>query len=444
MLDSCLSHCFAVWVALRALRVQEDKQSAANWMGVGWVDVLWLLFILGLALLPPIEEVHKQLTLAAIGIFQLLEGKLNAWVPQRGPAYSVLIKIALSTLLIDHTGDIGINSAYYQIYYLPIVTAAIYFGPIATIVWTALASLAYASFLIPALQEYELTAEGATTLATRLLFFFLAAILVNRFVIENKKQVRRLEALSETLEKTNLQLQRAEADARRSERLAALGQMSAGLAHEIRNPLGVIKGSAEMLASKLQNSQPLASELAGYISSEVNRLNALVARFLDFARPLRVELRAQRVTDMLDRSLESVRNQLPDAKVKIERAYAPALPQVLADEQLCERVFVNLITNAYQAMEDARDGKRVLRVSAWPEESGGRRGAGILIEDTGPGVPAEIREQIFNPFFTSKKDGVGLGLSIVAKIVDEHRGWIKLEEKPGSGARFHLFLPAES
>ena len=127
------------------------------------------------------------------------------------------------------TGDLGINSAYYQIYYLPIVTAAIYFGPIATILWTTLASLAYASFLIPALQEYELTAEGATTLATRLLFFFLAAILVNRFVIAGTKQVQRLQTLSETLEQTNLQLRRAEADARRSERLAALGQLAAGL-----------------------------------------------------------------------------------------------------------------------------------------------------------------------------------------------------------------------
>ncbi len=161
--------------------------------------------------------------LAAIGIFQFFEGTLVTWVPRRGPAYSVLIKIALATLLIDHTGDIGINSAYYQIYYLPIVTAAIYFGPIATISWTTLASLAYASFLIPALQEYELTAEGATTLATRLLFFYLAAILVNRFVIANKQHLERLQTLSETLEQTNMQLRRAEADARRSERLAALG-----------------------------------------------------------------------------------------------------------------------------------------------------------------------------------------------------------------------------
>ena len=424
--------------------MQETKQSAMGWIRATWIDIVWLLFILGLALLPPIGEIHKQITLAAIGVFQFFEGTLVGFLPQRGPAYSVLIKIGLSTLLIDHTGDVGINSAYYQIYYLPIVTAAIYFGPIATILWTTLASLAYASFLIPALQEYELTAEGAATFATRLLFFYLAAILVNRFVIANKKHVQRLQTLSETLEQTNLQLRRAEADARRSERLAALGQLSAGLAHEIRNPLGVIKGSAEMLAGKLKDAQPLASELAGYISSEVNRLNALVARFLDFARPLSVELRPQCVTDILDRSIDSVQNQLPNEGVKVQKNYAANLPQVLADEQLCERVFVNLITNAYQAMSGVENGDKVLRISVLPESANGAYGAGIVIEDTGPGVSPEIREQIFNPFFTSKKDGVGLGLSIVAKIVDEHRGWIKLEDHPGGGARFHVFLPAQS
>jgi signal transduction histidine kinase len=410
---------------------------------VGWIDVVWLLFILGLALLPPIGEVHKQLTLAAIAVFQFFERPIIAWQPKRGPYYSVFIKIALATLLLDHTGEIGINSSYYPIYYLPIVTAAIYFGPIATLLWTALASLAYASFLIPALQEFELTAAGATILAIRVLFFFLSAILVNQFAMENKRQVARYQALSETLEETNRQLRRAEEEARRSERLAALGQLSAGLAHEIRNPLGVIKGAAEMLSQKVADTLPLASELAGYISSEVNRLNALVSRFLDFARPMSLEARPLRIAEVVDRSLESVHHQLPDLKVKVERHYAAAQTEILADEQLCERVFVNLIVNACQAMAALPEGERILRVAVSPEVSNGETGEAITIEDTGPGVPAEIREQIFNPFFTSKKDGVGLGLSIVAKIVDAHRGWIKLESEPGRGARFHVFLPAQ-
>lgn len=409
---------------------------------ISWFDVLILLLLAGLAVLPAQDELHKRLILLVIAILQILEGPLIARMPGRGRTYSVLLKIALSTLLLDHTGDIGINSAYYPIYFLPVLTAAIYFGPLATLGWTALSSLAYCSFLIPALQEYEIGTEGATILAIRILFFFLAAMLVNRFVMDNRRQVQRYRELSERLEETNRQLRRAEAEARRSERLAALGQLSAGLAHEIRNPLGVIKGSAEMLQQKLQGSEPLAGELAGYISAEVNRLNALVARFLDFARPAHLDLHAQRVCDLIDRSLESVLAQSPNSKVRVERHYSP-VAEILADEHLCERIFVNLIQNAFQAMDASPDGREeVLSITVAPETSGGRSGVGIAIDDTGPGVPREAREQIFNPFFTTKKEGVGLGLAIVAKIVDDHRGSIKLENDSRPGAHFRIFLPA--
>lgn len=412
---------------------------------IDWIDVVWLLFLAALAFLPPINEIHKQLILFAFGVFQYYESALVTRLPKRGPIYSVLIKIALATLLLDHTGEVAINSKYYSIYYLPIVTAAIYFGPLATLFWTALASLAYCSYLIPAHWEYEITAQSLYVLAIRILFFFLAAMLVNRFVVENRRQVARYQRLSQTLEDTNQQLRRVEADARRSERLAALGQMSAGLAHEIRNPLGVIKGSAEMLTQKLQDATPLASELAGYISSEVNRVNALVARFLDFARPLQLELQPHQIPNIVESALDSVQAQFPKNPIRIERHYAPQLPDVLCDGQLCERVFVNLIQNAFQAMNGDDAGREaLLRIFLRPEKFGGHPGVGVTIEDSGPGVPPELCEQIFNPFFTSKKDGVGLGLSIVAKIVDDHHGWIRLDCEYHAGARFHLFLPVAS
>src|SRR5574337_577743 len=145
-----------------------------------WMDLIWLAFLVGLALLKPIVEVHKQLTLLAIGLFQIFEHRFLTWAPSRGKTYSVILKILLASLLVDHTG--GIRSSYYLIYYLPVVTAAMFFGPWITLFWTALTSGVYCAFLIPALVEYELTAEGATELAIRNLFFFLAAILVNRLV----------------------------------------------------------------------------------------------------------------------------------------------------------------------------------------------------------------------------------------------------------------------
>ena len=420
----------------------DRERSAIRDLHLNWIDLVWLVFLGGLALLPPIDEIHKQLILLAIFVAQLLEGWVVARLPKRGPAYSVLLKILLATLLLDHTGEIGINSSYFPIYFLPVVSAAIYFGTLGAMSWTTVASLAYLSLLFPAMQEVDVTPEGKGILAIRVLFFYIAAILVNRFAVENRRQVQRLQDLSEKLEETNRQLRRAEADARRAERLAALGQLSAGLAHEIRNPLGVIKGSADMLSRKVAGSEPLVAELAGYISSEVNRLNALVVRFLDFARPSKLELRPERISEILDRALDAANASFPNGSVKISRQYAPNLPEIPADPQLCEQVFVNLITNALQAMlAQEASSEKTLRLSIAPELSNGEPGVGVIIEDTGPGVPPELREQIFNPFFTSKKDGVGLGLSIVAKIVDDHRGSIRLENITPRGARFHVFFP---
>ncbi len=425
----------------------EAKRPTINWM-----DVLWLVLLAALALLPPIEEYHKQLILLAFGVLQLGEGWLIERVPQRGPAYLVLLKIGLATLLINYTGEIPINSYYYPIYYIPAVTAAEYFGPWATLLWTFLASGAYCSYLYPALQEFEITPEDYGRLAIRIVFFFLAAMVVNRFVIESRRQTLRYQALAETLAETNRRLEQAQAEARRSERLAALGQLSAGLAHEIRNPLGVIKGSAEMLTQKLGESNPLTTELAGYISTETNRLSALVTRFLDFARPLHADLTPQDVTAVLDRALNDVAQFWKGGRVQVERNYATNLPLVPLDESLCEQAFVNIVQNAYDAM-GANGGRlrvQIRKSLARDRDGGEREGVEVRIEDTGPGIPLELREQIFNPFVTTRKTGVGLGLSIVSKIIDGHQGSIRVESSDnagagagqGPGARFVIFFPA--
>ena len=408
--------------------------------GLNWTEALFLLFLAGLAVLPPIGEPHKQLILITIAAVQLLEDRLAGRLPPRSHIYAVLLKILLATLLLGHTGEMGINSRYWPIYFVPVATAATYFGLWGTVFCTGLASAAYCSYLIPALQEYAITGEGIAELATRILFFFLAAMLVNRFAVESRQRAMAYRQLAEQMAETNRRLAQVQEEARRSERLAALGQMSAGLAHEIRNPLGVIKGSAEMLNQKLQQSNPLASELAGYISSEVNRLSALVARFLDFARPLALERAPADVRAVVDRALATVSAQRPEAKVTIERAYAAALPPVPMDESLCEQVFQNLALNAYEAMQP--DGGTV-RVEIAPAQRGTDRGVEVSFCDTGPGIPPDLCQQIFNPFFTTKKTGVGLGLAIVSKIVDEHRGQLREDGRPGRGACFYVFLPTE-
>lgn len=437
-------------------KITVESRPAFNWM-----DALWLVLLALLAVLPPIQEYHKQFILLGFGVLQLNEAWLVARIPRRGPIYLVLLKIALATLLISHTGEVPINSYYYPIYYLPAVTAAEYFGPWATLMWTSLASAAYCSYLYPAMQEFEINAEAYGRLAIRIVFFFLAAMVVNRFIVESRRQTQRYQELAETLAETNLRLQQAQAEARRSERLAALGQLSAGLAHEIRNPLGVIKGSAEMLTQKLGESNPLATELAGYISTETNRLSALVTRFLDFARPLHADLTPQDITAVLDRALNDVAQFWKGGEVHVEKEYAAQLPPVPMDESLCEQAFVNIVQNAYDAMgaSGGRLSVTARKTRGEIRDRGRVEGVEVRIDDTGPGIPLELREQIFNPFVTTKKSGVGLGLSIVSKIIDGHHGTIRIEAPygggdgdgnsaaasgQGPGAHFVIFFPAAS
>lgn len=410
-----------------------------------WLDLIWLLFLGCLALLPPQKEFHKQIILVLIGVFQLTEGPFIRFVSARGlrspggEAFSVIIKLALATQLMIHTSDLGINSSYYPIFYLPVMTAAMYFGPVGTLLWTLAAAGSYCSYLIPALRgEFTLSANGKGELLLRVVFFFLVGMVVNRFVMVYRKQTYGYQILAENLSEANQKLEKAQAEARRAERLAALGQLSAGLAHEIRNPLGVIKGSAELLNQKLANADSMAKELSGYIYTEVNRVSALVSRFLDFARPSRLDLRPQDLGPVIERALRYLSDQGLTARVSVHCNFAAGLPQVMLDEELCEQVFINLLLNACQAMGE-QGGE--LNIRTFLVESDGRREVAAEVEDSGPGIAPEMREQIFNPFVTTRKSGVGLGLAIVAKIVDAHGGTVRLVPGQGSGACFRVTLP---
>jgi two-component system sensor histidine kinase HydH len=417
------------------------KVRAARAFAWTWMDLLWLVFLGGLAALPPVTEIHKQLILIAFALFQLFERRLLQAAPRRGPALAVAVKIALATLLLAHTGQVAINSTYYPIFYIPVVTAAMLFGPWGTIGWTATASGAYLSYLWPALHFYILDESGVEELLLRVFFFFLLAMIINRFVIETRRQRDLYRQAAESLADANQKLRQAQADARRAERLAALGQLSAGLAHEIRNPLAVIKGSAEMLERQTAGIGGVAAELSGFISSEVNRVNLLVTRFLDFARPLRLEPQSARLEPLLDQAIQEARDRWPATSIAVERDYAPALPPIDLDPVLCQRAFANLAMNAFEAMDAGNGGAGTLAVSARPGAEGERSGVRVEFRDTGPGVAAEMREQIFNPFVTTKSAGVGLGLAIAAKIVDQHGGTLRLLPADAPGAAFEIFLP---
>jgi two-component system sensor histidine kinase HydH len=194
-----------------------------------------------------------------------------------------------------------------------------------------------------------------------------------------------------------------------------------------------MKASAEMLARSVSAENEVAREVAGFISSEVDRTNSLITRFLQFARPLRLELEKADLAQTLDRAVALVEREVQG--VAIYKNYAPEIPPFAFDAELLERVFYNLVLNAVQATEAGG------AVTVKTRAAGGM--VEIAVIDRGAGIGAKQRDSIFNPFFTTKPQGVGLGLAIVSKIVDEHGGKITVESEPGKGSVFHVLLPVE-
>jgi two-component system sensor histidine kinase HydH len=231
---------------------------------------------------------------------------------------------------------------------------------------------------------------------------------------------------------------------RERDRLAAIGQMAAGLAHEIRNPLGAIKGAAQLLAEVDSDQRPTFLQI---IQEEVNRLDSVVSQFLTYARPLKGKRDMVDVNHVLERTLTLITAEPHSSKVEL--VTAPNLQMIRSDPELIRQVTLNLSRNAIEAM--APQGGGLLRIStaiAW--RSGSERttsptepGAYVRIrfEDEGPGIPPEVMERLFIPFYTTKQTGTGLGLAICQRIVESLGGTIEVQSRVGRGAVFSVFLP---
>jgi signal transduction histidine kinase len=277
------------------------------------------------------------------------------------------------------------------------------------------------AFGAPNVSPVTLFTHGAAFLATAALASYLA------------EQLRRT---GERLAQRETVLTELEEQVRRSQRLADLGTLAAGLAHEIRNPLASMTGSIELLRDSVSAGED-DRRLMGIVLREAERLNELVAQFLAFARPATPRRRATDLAALLDETLSVFRNDPQAAGVTL----APALEHAPADcdpDQL-RQVFWNLLTNAAQAVGAAApEGGGSIRVRC---RAAGDR-AVVEIEDDGAGMDAEDLGRIFLPFFTTKPRGTGLGLATVHRIVDAHGGSIRVSSERGKGSRFTVVLPA--
>ena len=242
---------------------------------------------------------------------------------------------------------------------------------------------------------------------------------------------------------------RMEKQMQQSEKMAAVGGLAAGVAHEIGTPLNVISGSAEYLLMDLDEGDGRAEELKTIVA-ETGRITELVKQLMTFARHEEPREEAVDVGELMTRMLVLLRGQLDKGGVQVEVDLAPDLPDIAGDRDQIQQVLLNLVMNAWHAMPDG--GRLTLQGAAGPEDPAGngqRCPSGwvaLTVEDTGIGIPEADRQRIFDPFFTTKEvgEGTGLGLAIVQRIVENHGGWVNVRSREGEGSSFVVLLPAAS
>ena len=220
----------------------------------------------------------------------------------------------------------------------------------------------------------------------------------------------------------------------RADRLAALGELTAGVAHEVRNPLGIIRASVQLVEESRGDSER-TKDAARIIKQEIDRLDKVIKALLDFGRPSAPTLRPTNVEEVIADVVLFTRRFAGQAHVAIETEYAAGLPLVWADADQLKQVFVNLVSNAVQAMEE--EGGAIL-LKVWDDDGF----VFVSVRDTGPGISGDDLPKIFDPFYSTRDAGTGLGLTIVHRIIDQHGGRIEVESGAGEGTTFTVVLPA--
>ena len=239
--------------------------------------------------------------------------------------------------------------------------------------------------------------------------------------------------MEEKIQRTTADLRKTEAQLIRSEKLAALGQLAAGIAHEIRNPLTSINILIHSLREKPSDEEHHREDLR-VIEEEIHRINEIVDQFLRFAKPAPPLLQEADVLSLFEETLQLLKPQIEKQRISVQKEFHSLPPTVLDREQM-KQVILNLLLNALQAMP----GGGRLRLSGQVLED--NRWIQLSVQDTGVGIPPEDMNKLFDPFFSTKEGGVGLGLSIAHRIIDQHRGKIQMESTPGQGTLFTLWLP---
>jgi signal transduction histidine kinase len=329
------------------------------------------------------------------------------------------------------TTYVYLHEIYQRIYYIPIVLAAFWYG--------APGGLA-AALLTSSIYVYHIHAHWAhlpnysfNQYAEIALYHIVAAI-IGVLAQKERRQRRTLEETSEELRKAYQHIQNTFERMKQADRLAAVGELSAGIAHEIRNPLATIKGAVEILESEIPENHP-KREFVQVVREETARVNRIISEFLTFARPPRPAFEPAHLNEIVESTLLLLRKEAESSLVRIATRLEE-LPSVSLDRDQIRQVLLNIVLNCIQAMQSGGE----LTISTFYERSSDE--IVVLIRDTGPGMDADQLDKIFDPFFTTKPGGTGLGLSVSYQLVRHHGGSIEVRRNPDAGLTFEVRLPS--
>ena len=347
----------------------------------------------------------------------------------RGVVVATGILLISALHLVTPLSALHWHNVFQHLYYLPIVVAGLSSGWIGGLAAGILAGI---SNIPHNIVSFETLPSYAIDQVFDVPVFCAAGVLTGVLAERGRKQRADLERTTKRLTEVYQELQDNFERMKRSERLFALGQLSAGLAHEIRNPLASVAGATGIL-QRNSNLGPKDAECLEIISKECQRLNRLVGNFLDFARPRTPHYQQTDIVPVLDSVLALATHASGSQRIELRKEVFPQLPTVESDPELLKQVLLNLIMNAIQAMPDGGE----IVVSAMPRHERML----IQVKDGGAGIKPEDRDRIFDPFFTTKDNGSGLGLSVAHQIVEQHGGMLTAEANPDKGMTFSVSLP---
>lgn len=345
-------------------------------------------------------------------------------------AVALICAIVVVSLLhyLTPTSHVLLHPLLQRAYYIPILLMALWFGWRGGLLAATIAGILYIPHIVMAWGANE---EYSVAQYVEICMFFVIAPLIGVLADVERKQKQKIQETALKLSETYAQLQASMEQVRRADRLSALGELSAGLAHEIRNPLGALEGAVEILQRSELPSET-REEFAEMAGKEVGRLKSLLTHFLDFARPQpprRILIEPAALLNSIAR-LAAETAKLAHVGISVE---AQKTASIAIDSEQIRQVLLNLVLNAVQAMPEG--GQIVLRSR--------EEGEFIILEvaDQGPGIAPENIERIFDPFFTTRPAGTGLGLSIAYQIVNGHGGEIAVRNNADRGATFAVTLP---